>query len=376
MENTTRHHPSLPSNYVTILDLKERWLKQQQKEQREEEIDTTKQAKEKGKITVDGEISGKSEPELRHYEELKPSVNANLNRGTERGFRRNPNWKNRRTFHRGFDGEKRSIMQYRAVKTPEINGAVKIEADIDDRDQVKSVQKKMKRRMRKKMVKERRRIEENKEGVKQITVSKTENQTAEIEAKMPKMEVFVTKKRVTVSKTGNQTAEIEAKMPKMEVFVAKKRVTVLKTGNLGVNDQTVEIEENMKEVFVAAKQVTASKTGNLGLNDQTVEIEENMKEVFVLDKRVPVIGTHYNVIQEKQNPVELKKKDVIAAEKRFSVTGNRNVSKNVGRGEVRWSGRRINCAERNRDKGLMWVKKGEVLRKSKNCCIVDVSNYW
>ncbi|KAL9238004.1 hypothetical protein vseg_012486 [Gypsophila vaccaria] len=210
MANTLKNHPSFPSNYVTILDLKERWLKQQQQQQQEAETETTNK---KSDIAVDAENSVEMTPQFR-----KPKPK----------FSRNPN---------RVDRKKMPTLQYWAVKasnsaqeTPEIQDEAEIGAENDDRDDVKKSMKKKKRKKKKRNGK------------------KTVNDD-EMEAKL--------KEVVLVAQEGAHDNVVQAKQTKVkEVCVAEKGahgIVVQEKQNLATvskqKQKKGKEKEKEKEVF-------------------------------------------------------------------------------------------------------------------------------
>ncbi|KMT19095.1 hypothetical protein BVRB_1g014930 [Beta vulgaris subsp. vulgaris] len=371
MEDDGKTYPTLPANYITIVDLQKRWMKQQQQQQQEEEKKKQNNKKKEESIYS---FSNKDE------EDNHANQNSQFQKPNRSKFDNgNLNSVIRRPIHRNFHGKKRLEDEKIAKKVSNnpISEASENNADvtkvvIDDR--VKQVDdRKVEHEKDAKKMKKKKKNKKNRRIQKQNHPMMKSNECCEVEERENQGKAETDKDDQTVEEKDNQetnadkTAEIELKLK--EVSVSSRRQwqnngrsrAAIKWRKPESGTKIWEVKK-VKEI-PAIRVVERENKG-----DEGVDVDTNSKPAHVMHEPVKEMYKCYRKVERQKHwegnressPGITRELD----EERENEGGKPTAVVEGYRGTSRgYSGvdrRRMGWSWRRNEGGLVWVKKTEV----------------
>lgn len=300
-----KNQPSLPANYVSLADLQQRWLNQQQQKRGKEELQQKNQHQRK---------TEKKEPQ-KSYLGMQDDVEKNVNPKPQFQEPRNPNFKPRSQFRGNHRNRK-------GPKELKIEGTAKIRVEIDGRcHPVDDLRVKDEQTMNKKSEKK---VPKSEPLKIEATIALMDGQDRPVEDLRVKNEKTMerkSKKKVPKS----EPSEIEATVEEKVKSDGQDQIG----GEEKIKDE--KKKKNKKAQMSVPEKQNPAMNGELG-NDQTAEIGQRFDKLSV------------NRREERGN-----------GRWTAGIEGSRRVNQRQSYGRVN------RVMERKwRDNGLIWVKKEDV----------------
>ncbi|KAJ8453321.1 hypothetical protein Cgig2_008205 [Carnegiea gigantea] len=342
-----QNRPSLPPNYVSLADLQQRWLKQQEERRREKEKEKCEPQKPNPthQYLTGGDDDAKQQERRREKEEQESGLQQrNLGQQDLIGvedvkkkpqFRnsKNPNLYNRRPIRRNYR-DRKWPMEHQLVrnnnpepKQSKMEGDVMVAAEVDggegtSNDQVDGEQK------------------------------------SKVERKMHKKKMHKKKKK----KKKMQNPATEEQNPAKNGECGEEREIEVKEG--GELKPAMEVEEKLKKLYVKGRYWKVNGKSMKPARDGECGQERETEVKGSCEARVkPAMGNQTVEVEEKFNKLSVRGRGWRSNGRSRAVTeGPNRTYRAYGAGEHR------GMRKMRSENGLVWVKKGEVPENTVSWC--------